>query len=269
MEFIDKTRGKAVADQRIEAFLRSLNGNYPSDLYEALRAKTTVKDGLVKQLLRENNNRCCYCMRDIQGTTLEHVILQSTNDRSEYERYFALDSELKKAGMVLEKDFLQSPTVFPPYPHSIAHENLVPSCFGNLGSGSAKCCNNKRGNRFIHPLIFRKTIEDEIEYKSNGSVVWKSEPSDQYDPQALVSTITVLGLDCTELKVIRRIWCYLAQHNLSYDANRKEVIYNLIFQPSNSEEEELLNMLLNFERDDYWNLLAKYSYFNDASKFTP
>ena len=126
-----------------------------------------------------------------------------------------------------------------------------------------------RGDNFIHPLIFRNTIAREIVYKANGSVVWKSEPSDQHDPQALVSTITVLGLDCAELKAIRMIWCYLAQHNLSYDVNREEVIYNLIFQPSNSGEEGLLNMLLNFERDDYWNLLAKYSYFNDASKFTP
>ena len=98
-------------------------------------------------------------------------------------------------------------------------------------------------------------------------MIWRDEPDD--NPPQAISTITTLGLDCAELKVIRRIWCYLAQHNLSYDANREDVIYNLIFQPSNSEEEELFNMLLNFERDDYWNLLAKYSYFNDASKFTP
>jgi len=267
MEFIDKTQGKAEADQRIEAFLQSLNGNYPSDLYEALRAKTIVKNGLVKQLLRENNNRCCYCMREIGGASLEHVIPQSTKDQNQYNQYFTLDSELKNADIVLESAFLQNPTTVPPYPHTIAYENLIPSCLGTFASKESKCCNNKRGNRFIHPLIFRNTIAREIVYKENGSVIWRDEPDDN-SPQAM-PTITTLGLDCAELKVIRRIWCYLAQHNLSYDANREEVIYNLIFQPSNSEEEELLNVLLNFERDDYWNLLAKYSYFNDASKFTP
>ena len=268
MKFIDKNKGKAQADQRIEMFLRSFKGNYPDDLYGALRTDTICKNDLVFQLLQENEGRCCYCMRDIKGTTLEYVVPRSINDKSEYERYLVLDSELQNAAMVLEEDFLQAPTIIPPYPHTIAYENLVPSCFGNFGSETAKCCNNKRGDLFIHPLIFRKTIEDEIEYKTNGSVVWKNEPYDPNDPQALVSTITILGLDCLELKAIRMIWCHLATNGLSYaNVDRKEVIYTLISNLSRYEDKGLLEMLCNFESDEYWSLIAKYSYFNDANKF--
>ena len=57
MKFIDKNKGKAQADQRIEMFLRSFKGNYPDDLYGALRTDTICKNDLVFQLLQENEER--------------------------------------------------------------------------------------------------------------------------------------------------------------------------------------------------------------------
>ena len=100
-------------------------------------------------------------MRDIKGTTLEHVILNSTKTKDKYDEYFQMESELEKDNMMLAKDFLENPKEVPPFPHTIAYENLIPSCFGYLPTGSSKCCNNYRGEKFVHPLVFRKNISAE------------------------------------------------------------------------------------------------------------
>lgn len=268
MEYIDKNKSRLWAHKLIRDFLKRRfdeDGKFPDDLYAAFRADPECKNAFVEKLLEDNNHRCCYCMRDIKGTTLEHVVLNSTKTKDKYDEYFQMESELEKDNMMLAKDFLENPKEVPPFPHTITYENLIPSCFGYLPTGSSKCCNNYRGEKFVHPLVFRKNISAEVTYRADGSITWSE------DPELVVPTLTKLGLDCMELKAIRRIWFYLASNKLSCeDTNRMptiEVLLNELGIPTNMKEKEMQNMLLNFKKPEYWKLLEKYSYFNDVNKF--
>lgn len=269
MEYIDKNKSRAWAHQLIKDFLRRRieeDGKYPDDLYAAFRADPECKDAFVAKLLEDNEGRCCYCMASIRGTTLEHVILNSTSDNDKYKEYFSIESDLDKENMKLAKDFLENPSEVPPFPHTIAYENLIPSCFGYLPNGASKCCNNFRGEKFVHPLVFRPNIHSEVKYYPNGNIIWTADPED------IIPTITKLGLDCLELKCIRRIWYHLASRGLSADEQYRDATINTLVsdfgEPSGKKEKEMLAMLVNFKKRDYWKLLAKYTYFNDPTKFT-
>lgn len=268
MEYIDKTKSQEWAHTLIKEFLEEyLNeyGEYPENLYDALRKDHKHKDLLVNKLLEDNLCRCCYCMREIKGTTLEHMIPQCVKEHEEFMKYFDLESNLDDINIMLTKEFLENPKEVPPYPHTIAYENLMPSCFGNLPIGPAKCCNNYRGNQIIQPLVFRQNIHEEVKYKSNGSIEWTE------DPEPIFPTVSKLGLDCLELRAIRRIWYYLATHNMGCeDTNKDRVIEDLLIElgkPRNAQENNMRNMLFNFKNLDYWKLLEKYSYFNNREVF--
>lgn len=269
MEYIDKNKSRAWAHQLLKDFLQRRleeDGKYPDDLYAAFRADPACKDAFVAKLLEDNEGRCCYCMASILGTTLEHVILNSTSDKQKYNEYYTIESDLDKENMKLAKDFLDNPGEIPPFPHTIAYENLIPSCFGYLPSTSSKCCNNYRGEKFVYPLVFRRNIHTEVHYYPNGNIVWAE------DPEEIIPTVTKLGLDCTELKCIRRIWHFLASNGLSAEEpNRQKTIITLITDlgiPVTKEEKEMQQMLINFKKPEYWKLLSKYTYFNDPTKFT-
>lgn len=269
MEYIDKEKSREWAQQLIREFLDWLKNEsetYPEDLYIAFRADTPRKDSFIERLLEDNNHRCCYCMRDLKGTTLEHMIPQSVKTRVGYDRYFKGESSLDANNIVLAQEYLNNPQEVPPFPHTIAYENLIPSCFGDLPYNSAKCCNNHRKDRFIHPLVFRPTIHEEVKYYQNGDVVW-TEDSEYIEP-----TITTLGLDCLELKAIRRIWYYLANKGIGCEGQNsmQMAVDDLLIEigtPSNSEEKAMQQMLMNFKKDEYWGLLKKYTYFNNTELY--
>jgi hypothetical protein len=204
-------------------------------------------------------------MRNIKGTTIEHMIPQSVRTQREFSKYYEKESLFDIFNMILAQDFIENPKDVPPYPHTIAYENLIPSCFGNLPDGSAKCCNNYRKDKTIQPLVFRPNIHDEVKYKADGNIIWTE------DPEQIIPTLTTLGLDCIELKAIRRIWHYLASQGMGCeDANREKTIDDLLIElgtPSNSQEINMQQMLLNFKKSNYWKLLEKYTYFNNIEIF--
>jgi hypothetical protein len=269
MEYIDKNKSRGWAHALIKDFLerrKREDGKYPDDLYTAFRADPQCKDDMVNKLMEDNGHRCCYCMASIKGTTIEHVILNSTKTQEDFDKYFGMDSELDRNNIRLATDFLANPSDVPPFPHTIAYENLIPSCFGYLPGCSSKCCNIYRGEKFVYPLVFRKNINSEVEYYSDGRVVWKEDPEDK------IPTVTKLGLDCLELKAIRRIWYFLCTNGLTCEYRYKEkVVYTLIDElgdtTNNKEKKDMRNMLMNFLKTEYWNLLEKYQYFNDINKF--
>lgn len=83
MEYIDKSKSREWAHALIKEFLKRRleeDGEYPNELYNAFMGDTNCKDAFVKRLLEDNNHRCCYCMRDIKGTTLEHMIPRSVKN---------------------------------------------------------------------------------------------------------------------------------------------------------------------------------------------
>lgn len=268
MEYIDKNKSREWAHKLIKEFLKRCleeNGEYPNDLYNAFMRDATCKSVFVERLLEDNNHRCCYCMGNIKGPTIEHMIPQSVKTEETFLKYCKYSSDLDCRNITLTKSFLEKPKDVPPFPHVIAYENLIPSCFGYLPTGASKCCNNFRGDKDIQPLVFRPNIHEEIKYYANGNVIWTKDPEDEKP------TIVRLGLDCLELKTIRRIWYYLANHDMAVDsANKNQVIDDLLIKmgvPKDIQENNMQQMLMNFKQTEYWNLLKKYTYFANKAIF--
>jgi len=274
MEYIDKNKSREWAHELIKEFLKRRleeDGEYPKDLYAAFKGYPECKDAFVEKILEDNNHRCCYCMRDIKGTTLEHMIPQSVKTQKDFSKYFQNESYLDISYMILAQDFLDNPHEVPPYPHTIAYENLIPSCFGNLPSGAPKCCNNYRKDKFVQPLVFRPNIHEEVKYYGDGNIVWTEEPEDPEYPEGKNPTIVKLGLACLELKAIRRIWYYLSSHDLNCeDTNKNLAIDDLLIElgtPKDAEDRNMQQMLINFKKPEYWELLKKYTYFANKEIF--
>ncbi len=298
MEFIDKTQTSNIkhAYQLLDGFLKrcSQGVNWPSDLYDAMKsdknpsvpnANTTYNE-LRKILLKENQLRCCYCMREIKefDTTLEHIIPNKVADQTKYDEYEQYYSQSDWQKMIFAKDFLKSPKwPYRSYPHTIAYENLIPSCNGkfarintplNSHSGNSrvsKSCNNKRGNDFVIPFVINNQMVSEFEYKKDGRIVWTVNKAITGQKRIDLlkerkETIDRLGLNCDELVAIRRIWFFLANNGLDLQKDKDRTIFFLSEDNKlTPQEKEMLN---NFWQDNYWSLLEEYRYFNDAQKFT-
>ena len=298
MEFIDKNNSANIQQARklLDGFLNRCvqSPTWPTDLYNAMasdkdpddpNAETTYKL-LRRQILKENQNRCCYCMRMIeeQDTTLEHIIPNKAADQTEYDKYKQYYSNIDWQKMIFAKAFLKTPKwTFRSYPHTIAYENLIPSCNGkfakmnrdpNLHVGDnrvSKSCNNKRGNDFVIPFVLVKQMVSEFKYNKSGRIIWSVDkniigPQRKELLEKHKETIERLGLNCDELVAIRRIWFFLANNNLDSLKDKDRTIIFLLEDVNLTEQEK--EMLNNFWQDNYWSLLEEYRYFNDVNKFT-
>ena len=257
MEFIDKTKSAREAEDIINSFLKSFideEANYPEDLYDAFCRDRNTNGKKYRELLTnilklEQKNRCCYCMQRLVGETVEHIIPNKINTKIEFENYLCPNTVLNKYKLYFTKEFLcNRETNFPPYPHTIAYQNLTLSCCSN------NHCNNFRGDKTIKPLIFYSTISEDIEYKFNGFVVWKNETED-------LPTLVKLGLNDDSLMMIRRIWLFANNENVNLlylDKNKRhEFILRLLPEVEKNEED----ILLKFKNDKQWELLKRYDYF--------
>jgi len=294
MEFIDKSVGASSAHPLIDGFLsRVNNGAWPTDLYDAMGSDVgyvtgtpqKTKAALLLQLLTESHGRCCYCMRTINEdeTTLEHVIPNKTSDSKEFNRYLNYETSYCKDSVIFVGDFLaQDAKTWPPYPHTIAYENLIPSCNGKMAkenksddphardSRQSVCCNNYRGSKFVIPFVFIEQIKEQIEYKKNGIVVWNmaNYVTDTAKKEECADSIINLGLNDSCLQAIRRLWFLLSRDGKDHECSLRDRERYVIFA---AEDEQLSqgvrDCLWKFTEDNYWNLLKDYSYFNDQSLF--
>jgi hypothetical protein len=253
MEFIDKTKLADKAEKIVKSFLKSFIGkgiDYPNDLYDAF--SRDVNDNgerlynLLKQiLLKEQHNRCCYCMRNLNSETLEHIIPNGLKDKVKFDDYLDTNTVLNKNAICFAPDYIANKqNSYPPYPHTVAHQNLAVSC------DSKTHCNNFKGNKGIKPIIFYKTITEDIEYESNGFAKWNKETED-------IPTIEKLGLNDDTLKMIRRIWIYVLESNKNIDTQRDDIIVELSYGLSKDEED----ILWKFDNNKQWELLKQYDYF--------
>lgn len=263
MRFIDKLPAQEEMHRKIDIFLEEgwdeSSGRYNTIGYKDRRAGP-LKSALKTQLIAEQEGFCCYCMRrlsDGETTTLEHIVPQSANEARDIEPY--LRFELIKDNVVLQPLFEASASkqAAPPYPHTVAYENLTASCNGQLPTSpnprTAQACNNKRLNAEIIPLFYIKTIEEEIEYLPGGLV---SHPED-----AVNNSIQVLGLNYRTLQEIRHIWRCLAE--LEWEAIRTADSHDarlqlLTLALSSSARFQSLTTYLS---DTYWNTLMEYAWF--------
>ena len=202
MEYIDKYNLGDEGEAIIDDFLNRIKGhnNYPQDLYEVFKNDigpdgVSTRKKLLYILLREQKNRCCYCMRELDRNndeiTLEHIILRRIKERAEFNQYFKRKTVLDDK-VTLSSEFIASKggNAVPPYPHTVAYENLSASCNGKFFSKTERphCCNLKRGEKFLEPFILYPGIQNEFEYKSNGTVIWDGETS-------MIPSVVVLGLN--------------------------------------------------------------------------
>ena len=298
MEYIAKLNSP-LATEAHELLNRFLNrcdkGGFAAhdDLYALLKSdkemdgpsSNTTYRSLRRLLLSENESRCCYCMRrlDEEKTTLEHVIPNKTPSQEDYNNYQPFYEEGLWQKMVFAKAFLMHP-MWPgtAYPHTVAYENLLPSCDGKFAKVTtsechardnrvSKCCNNFRGEKFVIPFVLNAQMVSEFRYKSNGMVVWpvRSDVVGDLRMELLLQhkeTIDKLGLNCAELVAIRRIWFFLSALQRDCVPTEKERTILYLLEDKNLTNPEKA-MLENFWSDNYWDLLSDFRYFKDHTKF--
>ena len=275
MKYIDKTLKKQVGEQIITEFLDCFHkrtGAYPKDMYKAFCTEIDDAHNHVKfrtrlesVLMTEQNGLCCYCMRrlsECKKMTIEHIMPNHAVDKAELDEYRTKKTELD--GLPHTDDFIaQSSIVYPPHPHSIAYQNMILSCDGDLfkeNNVRPVCCNLKRAHRFLPPFVLYNNITQKFNYTVDGMAEWVDDPE---PPQSKKNAMRILGLNTSALKMARRIWFFCIDHHLNPLADRKDDIVNTMMGhfASQSITENEINMLLNFKKDKYWKLLLEYDAF--------
>lgn len=279
MKYIAKTKydeAHALIDGFLQRHKDKHGGVYQENLYYWLGAdfvfgQPKTRIALATILLDEQEGRCCYCMRRISGLapeerTIEHIIVNHPKNEDDYNQYLGKGSQLDVADMISSATFLSKQTAPPPYPHSVAYENMLVSCAGHchLGIGTSFTCNCYRGHKFIYPLPLMANVADEVKYQKNGFVYWVNE-TDTENP-----TIECLGLNYDILKLIRRLWYKLSSTGLdAANCDRQKLAYEVLgdMLDEGADDAYVQALFLFANNDWYWNLLLQFDYFNDVLKF--
>ena len=279
METIVKNKHKeahSLIDGFLKRHLEKHGGEYQKDLYYYLGAdrvpgQVKTKKALGNILLEEQKGRCCYCMKRIAGLkpeqmSIEHVIVNHPNDANDYNQYLGRNSQLDNAEIIRTDEFIERQVPPPPYPHSVAYENMLMSCDGkcHVGLNTPFSCNNKRIHDFVVPLPLMPNINAEIKYKKDGFVYWTKETNTEKP------SVEVLGLNNGVLKLIRRIWFKLAINGMSpLICNRQELVYEVLgdLLDDGADDADMQTLFLFGNNNWYWDLLLRFDYFNDSTKF--
>lgn len=154
-------------------------------------------------LLREQEGRCCYCMRRISAnmddSNIEHLVPKKSlaADYAYYARYseslnyHVCHSETFESRRYVDKHAVAGVQKLP---HIVAYENLVASCM------DAHHCNSARGNEKMPPLPIVRDIESKYFYSPSGVIV-SNDADSEYE-----RAIGRLGLNYETLKNIRLLW---------------------------------------------------------------
>lgn len=159
----------------------------------------------------EQNNKCCYCTRDIannNSTELEHIIPRTKSSIAQFNPYYNFSVILAK-NVVPQGTFELATTKLqkPPFPHHIAYHNIVASCNGVTfeASNNFTCCNRERKDDFVPPFNLMK---DSIGYLQDGTIVFLSDLTNR-------SYFGILNVDKDILNDIRRLWFLFSESTLS------------------------------------------------------
>jgi hypothetical protein len=232
MKYIDKSineiKGKSVINTLLKNCWSNSEALYFGADYDGL-SKPQYRGNILKLILDEQQNLCCYCMKNIvnSSSTIEHLIPIGINKR-EFETYL-VTHELKD-NVIHKEAFDRTLNSIPPnlYPHDIAYHNLLGSCNSNIH------CNNFRGNNTITPLIFDKQIANYVEYDNAGNAF-----SENYEDD-----LNTLGLTKSNspLRFIRKIWFELSKQfdnleDISIE-NIDEIMQRLFLRSNNIKDIE-------------------------------
>lgn len=280
MKYIDKSvhleEGHVITDHYLNHCCRIVDGNggyhYQNVDYDGSFGRTGAKDDMVQLALDNQENYCCYCMRDLnmqnQEVTLEHIIPQSC-DRAKFNYYVGLHvTPLTADSVVRTVDFTGvSNMTVPPRPHTVTFENLVVSCDGTFPDrkGSSQCCNHKRGQEDIYPLFYVVSVGDEISYMEDGSMQPNSQCSHLEEYR---DTIGKVRLNCNNLRDIRRLWHLFNGEDqrvlvscLNDKDLRNKMLITVLFKKQNLMVQDS-NILTKFMKDEYWKTFLLYHWFH-------
>ena len=298
MQYIDKNNttrsaGNQVTLDYLNDCCKDANGHYCNITYRNKRGTTFPEfcscgtplyyDRMVRLLMSEQDNRCCYCLRRLQEgvigcdetVTIEHIVPQSFDDSnsSEFVKYADFAPSIKE-NVSLTKIFETQPGVqsMPPFPHRVAYDNMVVSCNGSFPPGvkSSVCCNIKRESKLALPVYFRNDVSQFVEYLNNGDI--QANPASPYCTE-LREVISNAALDCPSLKEIRMVWFELSAHKLedikrcSTEADCEALLTNAfnasigLTNPIRAAE-----LVDKFKKHDYWHTLMLYDAFYPIMK---
>lgn len=257
MEYINKQSQQG--EKIIKDWLDSLNASgrtYPDYLYENI--PRDIKSEIKDILIAEQNGRCCYCMRRLKNdgtTTREHLIPNKTKDQVEFNEYLIPQTILNN-NVCFAPDFITNQVnTYPPYPHTVAYHNLTASCDGKInGNGKSLCCNLKRGNKFIDPIVLYPNIRNEIVYSKNGYAKYPNDKSN-----AIEGTLGVLGLNDPKLIMIRKLLIFANSQDIT-DLNKTDKDKFIPAAIVIFEKNEY-KLLKSFQNITLWSLLKEYDYF--------
>ena len=202
MQYIDKnthiTLGNAIIHRLLENNWNKAESNYTNIDYTngLCDNRQTYYTELCHVLLENQNNLCCYCMKELESimTTLEHIIPHrvSTGD---FPKYLTVNN--LKNHVIHKDNFDKNIYIIPPpkYPHDIAYHNLVASCNSNTS------CNHFRSDKFIFPLMYDAEIENMVQYNEEG-IAFNEVYLDELEKTGISTN--------QELKMYRKIWKELA-----------------------------------------------------------
>lgn len=254
MVFIDKNDpvysklGNRLVSRFITSCWQENPGSYINLTYNEFRRG----GGMYKLLSRQQENRCCYCMRMIEGANgnLEHIVPQSVDDVNELLEY-------QRKGLVSTDIFILNnrnvPMQLPPYPHFIAYQNLALSCYGEfVTKDKKKCCNSERKNRYIIPIFLDSNVSTRLIYEKDGSLVYVDDLSD---------TINNLGLEHETLVKIRRIWFFLSDQLSIAEFEQARINHSYFSDLLEQNGHIPIDEKLTYNNPTYWKLLFEYSWF--------
>jgi hypothetical protein len=274
MRHIEKSQRQQQGEQIVTEFLDCFHhrtGAYPDDMYNAFSSEIddahghiTFRKRLKDEVLNpEQHGLCCYCMRKLSAcskVTIEHVIPNHAADKAEMDLYRKQPTALDPLPHPTE--FMLQPHTNPPHPHSIAYQNLLLSCDGDLFRENTKsvCCNLKRNHTFLPPIVLLPDIEQKFIYNKRGWAEWTE---DSEPPESKNNAVKILGLNGSVLRMVRRIWFFCNDNQIDPRQEDKVFVVNTmvgyVATPDITEAE--VNMLLNFKQDKYWGLLLEYDAF--------
>lgn len=269
-------RGVSQTQNFIDGCWQNDSGKYVNLKYDRSRLNGLQSILFEEQKDSEGFSHCCYCMRklylqDTDGhkanVTLEHIIPNKiTEDKWENEKkdYLKFDN-LKSDHIVVcfdgelsEAQRTKQGFTSQPHPHSVSYHNLVASCDGRtveLGQCvDHNYCNNKRGDKFILPFYLDSSMANDIVYDKNGNLNY-TDTSFQDD------WFTSLNLNCSWLKLIRKIWYCISQSSYSIQdienaRNDCKIRQDII------DDIDTDNEIASWQNNNVcWNLLSEYSWF--------
>lgn len=253
MRFIDKSGNAIEGNKLVDELLREAwdqtESHYVGADYNGLNARK-YREKLLRLLLQEQENRCCYCMRliTIDDSTIEHLIPQKVI-KSSFASY--LVTEELRDHVMHKDDFIRNQRLISPvkYPHDIAYNNLIASC------KSREHCNNFRGSKDIEPFVYDKEIGEIAVYDAGGLI-----DCDQYK-----TSFDNLGLNSHNLRLIRKTWRRVSPLAGNYENLTQNKIEELLYELT--DDPDYIQMIESFTQGPHTEL-QEYtwfcSYYRDA-----